>query len=249
VTAAGEQQHTLLEKVALIPRYLEEKQGSPWDLLPRSHELRESRLYMHGVRLHRRLLSDGYTMISSRRGRALYRLATELDADGVAGAFVDCGVWNGGSTILLSAAAPGREVWAFDSFEGLPEPGPLDGPESQDWTGECLGAEETLREGFRRFAHPERLHVVRGWFDQTFPEAVDQVGPIALLHADGDWYESVKLTLETFYDRIVPGGYVVIDDYGHWEGALRATDEFRSERGIDAELVAVDYAGRYWRKP
>jgi hypothetical protein len=141
-------------------------------------------------------------------------------------------------------------VWAFDSFEGLPEAdAALDGDEAQDWTGECLGAEDKLREGFRRFAQPERLHVVKGWFEDTFPDAVADVGRVALLHADGDWYESVKLTLETFYDRIAPGGYVVLDDYGHWIGAKRATDEFRAARGITAPLVKVDYAGRYWRKP
>ena len=249
-SATEERQNNVFQKAALIPRYLEEKQGSPWDLLPRRRDLRHPELYVEGGRLHHRLLREGYTMISSRRGRTLFRLARQLDRDGVQGAFVDCGVWNGGSTILLSNAAPEREVWAFDSFEGLPEADPsLDGDEAQDWTGECLGAEDMLREGFRKFAHPERLHVVKGWFEDTFPGALDEVGQVALLHADGDWYESVKLTLETFYDRIAPGGYVVLDDYGHWIGAKRATDEFRAARGITAPLITVDYAGRYWRKP
>jgi O-methyltransferase len=189
-------------------------------------------------------------MTSSRRGRALLRLARQVDRDRVPGAIVDCGVWNGGSTVLLSIGAPGREVWAFDSFEGLPEADPqLDGDEAQGWTGECLGAEDVLREGFARYADPQRLHVVKGWFQDTFPTAAEQVGQVAVLHADGDWYESVKLTLETFYDRIAPGGYVVIDDYGEWIGARRATDEFRAARGITAPLVTVDHTGRYWRKP
>jgi O-methyltransferase len=250
VTTATEERHTLLQKAALIPRYLEQKQGNPWDLLPRRRDLRQPSEYLEGARLHHRLLREGYTMTSSRRGRALHRLARQLDADGVEGAFVDCGVWNGGSTILLSNASPGREVWAFDSFEGLPEADPeVDGEESRDWTGECLGAEDKLREGFSRYASPERLHVVKGWFQDTFPTARDEVGPVALLHVDGDWYESVLLTLRTFYDRIPSGGYIVLDDYGHWIGAERATDEFRREVGDSTPMVAVDYAGRYWRKP
>jgi hypothetical protein len=243
-------EHTLLEKVALIPRYLDRKQGSPWDLLPRRRELRHPQLYLEGGRLHHRLLREGHTMTSSRRGRALYRLARRVREDGVPGALVDCGVWNGGSTVLLSAGAPDREAWAFDSFEGLPEADPeRDGDEAQNWTGECLGAEDMLREGFRKYADPARLHVVKGWFQDTFSTAADDVGEVAILHADGDWYDSVKLTLETFYDNIAPGGFVVIDDYGEWIGARRATDEFRAARGIDAPLVGVDHTGRYWRKP
>jgi O-methyltransferase len=187
-------------------------------------------------------------MTSSRRGRALHRLARRIDRDAVPGALVDCGVWNGGSTILLSDAAPERDVWAFDSFEGLPAAGPLDGPDSAAWTGECQGAEETLREGFRRYASPERLHVVKGWFDETFPTAVGEVGRVALLHADGDWYDSVLLTLRTFYPRVSPGGYVVIDDYGAWPGAKRAVDEFRREVGETAPMASADFTGRYWRK-
>ena len=248
--AVTESDHTLLQKIALIPHYLERKQGSTWDLLPRRRDLRHPEQYLEGGRLHYRLLREDYTMISSRRGRTLFRLARQVDRDGVPGALVDCGVWNGGSTILLSSGAPAREAWAFDSFEGLPDADPeLDGTDAQAWNGGCVGAEAMLREGFRRYADPERLHVAKGWFQDTFPQAVDEIGAIAILHADGDWYESVKLTLETFYDRISPGGYVVLDDYGEWPGSRRATDEFRAARGIDAPLIAVDPAGRYWRKP
>jgi len=248
VEAPAEVRHTLMQKVALVPAYARETQGTLWDRAPRRRDLRHPRSYWHAMRLHHRLLREGYTMTSSRRGRALQRLARRLDHDGVPGALVDCGVWNGGSTVLLSEASPDRDVWAYDSFEGLPEAGPLDGPESTSWTGECLGAEEKLREGFRRYASPERLHVVKGWFDQTFAATADDVGPVALLHADGDWYESVMLTLRTFYPRVSPGGFVVIDDYGAWPGAKRAVDEFRQEVGETAPMVSADFTGRYWRK-
>jgi O-methyltransferase len=187
-------------------------------------------------------------MVSCRRGRTLYRLARHIERRRVSGALVDCGVWNGGSTVLMSTGAPSREAWAFDSFEGLPEPSPMDGHESLEWAGECLGSEEKVREAFMRFADPGRLHVVQGWFEETFELSAPLVGRVALLHADGDWYESVALTLATFYEYINAGGYVVIDDYGHWEGAQRATDEFREVNGISAPLVRVDYTGVYWRK-
>jgi hypothetical protein len=70
-----------------------------------------------------------------------------------------------------------------------------------------------------------------------------------VLHCDGDWYDSVLRSLETFYPMIPSGGYVVVDDYGHWIGARRATDEFRRRVSDDTPLVRADYTGRYWRKP
>ena len=72
---------------------------------------------------------------------------------------------------------------------------------------------------------------------------------IALLHIDADWYESVKLVLERLYDRVSPGGFVVLDDYGYWEGCRRAWSEFWAGRGPAAELVDVDGVGAYFQKP
>jgi O-methyltransferase len=240
---------TLWRKATLLPKYLRDAQGTPWDLAPRPHELVDLREYVRAVRLHRILLREGYTMTSSRRGRTLHRLAREVDRTGVRGSLVDCGVWNGGSTILLSDGAPLRETWAFDSFEGLPEPGEWDGSRAQGWARGCLGAEERLREGFARYGNAARLHVVKGWFEDTFAAHAPDVGPIAVLHCDGDWYESVLLTLRAFYPQVETGGYVVVDDYGYWPGARRATDEFRAQVGDDAPMQAADHSGYHWRKP
>jgi O-methyltransferase len=222
--------------------------ASVWDELPRARDLADPRAYWQGVRLFRELHGGGYTMASSRRGRTLFRLARDVERRGIPGDLVDCGVWNGGSTVLLSAGARSREVWAFDSFEGLPEPGPLDGAESNAYVGECVGSEEMVRDAFARYANLERLHIVKGWFAETFPSAAPRIASIAVLHADGDWYESVLLTLETFYPKLNRGGYVVIDDYGHWKGARTATDEFRRAQGIASPMRTIDYTGRYWQK-
>ena len=218
------------------------------DLAPTSVEIRRPLEYVRSVLLWTRVRQRGYTMLGCRRGRTLYRLARDADRRRVPGALVDCGVWNGGSTALLSAGAPAREAYAFDSFEGLPPAdAEVDGEHSAGWGGECLGAEENVRDALAQFGSPERLHIVRGWFEDTFPSAVDAVGPIAVLHADGDWYASVLLTLETFYERISPGGYVVVDDYGVWSGARKAVDEFRATRALAEPLIVVD-AAAYWRR-
>jgi hypothetical protein len=219
------------------------------DLAPTGPEIRRPRQYVHSVLLWKNVRQRGYTMLGCRRGRTLYRLAREIDRSGIPGALVDCGVWNGGSTALLSAGAPSREVYAFDSFEGLPPPDEqLDGEASLDREGWCLGVEDNVRDALRRYGSAERLHIVKGWFEDTFPREASSVGPIAVLHADGDWYASVRLTLETFYHRVSPGGFVAVDDYGVWSGARQAVDEFRLARSIEEPLVRVE-AAAYWRKP
>jgi O-methyltransferase len=221
------------------------------DLLPSLGELPALGRYRRSHGLYRRLRAGGWTMLGPRRGRTLFRLADEVERAGVPGALVDCGVWNGGSSILLAAGAPSRELWAFDSFAGLPEPDAAsDGAEAAGMGGDLVGSEEKLRDGFARFAGGvQRLHVRAGWFEDTLRPAAAEIGPVAVLHCDGDWYESVRLTLEVMYPLVSPGGFVVIDDYGTFPGAQRATDEYRSTVGDAAPLRRIDHTGRYWRRP
>lgn len=236
-------------KGALLPLGLDVPLGALYDVVPSGKELRRLGEYRRATGLWRHLRVGGYTLIGSRRARALHRLALVCDLDAVEGALVDCGCYNGGSSVMMSAGAPGREVWAFDSFQGLPETGPRDPGSADDWVGELVASEAKVREAFRRFASPGRLHVVPGWFADSFPRTEDQIERVAILHADGDWYESVRLTLETFEPKVAPGGFVVIDDYGAWEGAKEATHEYRNANGIDAPLVEIDHTAAYWRKP
>ena len=212
--------------------------------LPRPAELARPAELWTTARTHYRLRHEGYTMLSSRKGRTLMRLAGELERSAVPGAIVDCGVWNGGSSVLLSLGAPSRRVWAFDSFAGLPPPGALDGADSAGWEGAYRGSAVRVRDGFARYSNTARLRIVEGWFEDTMPTVADEIGPIALLHVDADWYESVKLALETFYPAVSPGGVVVIDDYTSWTGARRATDEFRAAAGVSSALVDA----HWWRK-
>jgi hypothetical protein len=239
--ATGELNRRLaFQRVLRQPRWLVS------DLAPTSAELGHPRTYVRGVALWYRVRQQGFTMLGCRRARTLYRLAVEVERAGVPGSLVDCGVWNGGSTAMLAAGAPTRAAWAFDSFEGLPEPSEHDPEDAAEWEASCLGREENVAEAFRRFAQPNQLHTVKGWFDQTLPEHASRVGPIAVLHADGDWYESIRVTLDSLYDHVSPGGYVVVDDYSVWSGAKRAVDEFRAEREIGAKLQRAE-ASAYWQ--
>jgi hypothetical protein len=222
-----------------------------WEALPRRSDLGDLPGYVRSLRILWTLFGE-YTMLFPLRARALHRLARRADRDGVPGALVDCGTWNGGSTALLSAASPQRPIWAFDSFEGTSAATEQDGltPDERAFSaGQCRGEEANLRQAVALFGAPDNLAVRAGWFEDTLEPAVSEVGAIAVLHVDADWYEPVRLALEAFYPLVSPGGWIVIDDYGALPGAARATEEFRAAAGDDAPLVRVDQTGRYWRKP
>jgi hypothetical protein len=55
---------------------------------------------------------------------------------------------------------------------------------------------------------------------------------LALLRLDGDLYKSTQDALTSLYDKVSPGGYVIVDDYNSWDGCRAAADEFRKQRGI-----------------
>lgn len=216
------------------------------DLAPTAEERADLAGYARGVALWYRLRQGGFTMLGCRRGRTLRRLAADAERQGVEGALVDCGVWNGGSSVLLASGAPGRQTWCFDSFAGLPAPSADDGERSVGWHGACHGSVAAVASAFSRFAPSTPYRIVEGWFADTFP-TVD-IPSIAVLHADGDWHDSIDLTLRTFYPRLAEGGFVIVDDYGLWDGARRATDTFRAEAGIAAPLRSVDGNAVCWQK-
>jgi len=194
----------------------------------------------------------GYTAVFVPRLVALYKLSEEINQRSVPGDIVECGVYNGGSAAIMASLCEksplSRNVWLFDSFEGLPKPSDKDGEEALAYEGWCHGDLSKVKEVLRKLRIPEsRVHIVKGWFQDTFPSA--QIRDIAILHIDADWYDSVKLCLEKFYDSVQPGGYIVLDDYGDWEGCRIATDEFLKKRALDVKLIQVDYTGFYFQKP
>ncbi|HXI69239.1 MAG TPA: TylF/MycF/NovP-related O-methyltransferase [Verrucomicrobiae bacterium] len=76
---------------------------------------------------------------------------------------------------------------------------------------------------------PGFLHFLKGWFQETMPKDSSQISQIAILRLDGDWYDSTRVCLEFLYDKVVPGGFVIIDNYGAYEGCRKAVAEFRQK--------------------
>jgi hypothetical protein len=201
--------------------------------------------------LYRQIRS--HTMCSNARLRALYRGVRQVVQNDVRGDLVECGCARGGSAALMALTlrrlGAQRALWLFDTFEGLPAP-TADDPDHEIaglFTGTCVGRVEEVQDLFDRLQVAEGVQFIKGLFQDTLPRA--RVRQIALLHIDGDWYESVKTCLENLYDKVTPGGTIQFDDYGYWKGARKAVDEFLEKRRIKAHLRRLDYSGRALVKP
>ena len=206
-----------------------------------------------------------YTMLSYQRLSNIYDLSKLIESQKRGGAFVECGAWKGGCAAVMAFVAEkaksNRKVWLFDSFEGLPEPTNKDGLFAKEYSSGktfgnlakiniLVGLVEDVKKIFFSILkiNKENTVIKKGWFQNTLPEARDKIGNIAILHLDGDWYESTKFCLDNLYNNVIEGGYVIIDDYYYLEGCRKAVDEFFKERNIKADLIKIDEAGAYFKK-
>lgn len=195
------------------------------------------------------------TMIGVVRMRNLRRIIETVIAEQIPGDFIETGVWRGGACIYMSgilAAHDERErrVWVADSFEGLPPPSPELYPEDagdiHSNYQELAISEQSVRSNFQRYGLlSDRVSFLRGWFKDTLPTAPIQ--QIALLRLDGDMYESTIQALDALYDKVSPGGFVIVDDYG-LAGCRKAVEDFRSQHSITDAIEDVDGAAVFWRK-
>lgn len=155
-------------------------------------------------------------------------------------AVVECGTWKGGMAAgLLAVAGGARDFHFFDSFEGLPPAEAIDGQKAIDWQADTEAPDyyDNNRADRAEFearvtaaAQPDqRLHIHQGWFKDTLPKAPTDL-EIAVLRLDGDWYQSTLDCLEHLFDKLIPGGLIIIDDYLDWDGCSRAVHDFLSSR-------------------
>jgi O-methyltransferase len=208
-----------------------------------------------------------YTITSAARMQSLIDSVRYCERRGIPGAFAECGVWLGGSVLVmvLTLQALGREdrdIYLYDTFEGMTEPGeddvsPFDPPALETWrAAQQQGAvawpeyfdpakfhEQAVRETLLATGYPaERLHFVRGTVEETLPARAPE--RLALLRLDTDWYDSTLHELRHLYPRLETGGVLIVDDYGHWEGARRAVDEYFATAAAPVLLNRVDYTAR-----
>ena len=205
-----------------------------------------------------------HTLSSPQRLAALCDAVEYVARRPIEGDIVECGVWRGGSMMaaaltLQRLGETDRGLHLFDTFAGMPEPSEADEPSPYDayspqkrWRRQSRGSNastwaavpvERVEEAMMSTGYPaDRVHCVPGMVEDTLPERAPE--KIALLRLDTDWYESTKHELEQLYPRLVEGGILIIDDYGHYEGARRAVDEFFADTGEVVLLNRIDYTGR-----
>lgn len=206
---------------------------------------------------------EPFTLTSKPMAFALYQAINYLEANNIGGAIVECGVAAGGSMMLAAATLLAhhrceRDLYLFDTFDWLFEqPCPHDGfVGAADTLSKTPGAQTRPRDVSVQQVStnmattgypPERTHLVPGLVQDTL--ASTPTGDIALLRLDTDFYESTRCELETLYPRLVPGGVLILDDYGKLKGATTATDEYFSQHPNPPLLHRIETQGRIATKP
>ena len=201
-----------------------------------------------------------FTMTSVERMAALINAVTYVTQNGIAGDIAECGVWRGGSmmTVALTLLAHGdrsRSLYLFDTFEGMSSPTAddksLDGVSAdvqlaQDPRGTgiwCCASLDDVRANILSTGYPEeKIHLIKGKVEDTIPGNIPS--NLSLLRLDTDWYESTRHELKYLYPKLDAKGILIIDDYGHWQGAKKAVDEYFAELGGNIYLHRIDYTGR-----
>jgi O-methyltransferase len=209
--------------------------------------------YFHGTAV---------TMLPKVRLENIRVCISRILSDGIPGDLIETGVWRGGGCIFMRGCLkalghPERVVWVADSFEGLPEPDLArtkerdfyHSPVMQKAYEKMAASEEEVRRNFAAYGLlDENVRFLKGWFKDTLSSA--SIKQLALIRLDGDFYESTTDALNALYNKLVPGGFVIIDDYGEdvWTDCRAAVDEFRTSHRISEPLISVDSKCSFWRK-
>ena len=236
----------------------------------------EENLYLHSLDpAEREVLeaSVGWTMCSPLQRHFIIDSVRYIANSGIRGDIVECGVWRGGMMQIAAKIALARfaqqhflpGLWLFDTFEGMPEPesdrdrdmyngvhasdhlarSPRIGANNEP-TVWCYADIDDVRAGMSLTGYPENLiHLVPGKVEATIPKRGPEA--IALLRIDTDWESSTRHVLESFFDRVVPGGVIAFDDYESWAGARFAVDDFFASRDLVPLLIRLD-KGRVYIK-
>lgn len=201
-----------------------------------------------------------YTMTSLQRLYALNQAVNYISKNNINGDFVECGVWRGGSSMmsaltLLENKDTSRNLYLYDTFEGMSEPTEKDVSMVGDlaehtWQDrdKCEADLNDVQTNMKKTNYPfSKISFVEGKVEETIPKTLPS--SIALLRLDTDWYESTYHELVHLFPKLISGGVLIIDDYGHWQGARKAVDQYFAEQKIPILLNRIDYTGRIAIKP
>jgi O-methyltransferase len=204
-----------------------------------------------------------FTMTSIERLYALYKSVEYIVSADLDGDFAETGVWRGGSCMLiaetlLALSSSSRQIFLFDTFTGHPQP---DADKDVDiWGNRAIDEWQRMtRDGNHDWGYvsleevqanlaltgypTNNLVFVKGMVEETVRH-VPSMDKLALLRLDTDWHDSTRASLEYLYPRLVSGGVLIVDDYGHYQGQRMALDAYLKATGESILLNRIDYSCR-----
>ena len=206
---------------------------------------------------------SNYSMTPRIRIYNLLQALKHVKQNSIEGDFVECGVWKGGNIIMFRKFQENeffndkRNIFAYDTFSGMSEPSKEDfnlikkisaknllekDKEKKTNTWGVCGLDEVKSNILKNVTSIENIKFIKGKVEETLMNEENLPKKISILRLDTDWYESTKKELEILYSKVTPGGIIIIDDYGHWNGSRQAVDEYF--KGKFVWMHYVDYACR-----
>lgn len=203
-----------------------------------------------------------YTMVSVERLYSNYNASLYISKNNIAGSIVECGVWKGGSSMMMlntlkNRKDESRDVYLYDTYEGMSEPTEFDKKtgsttlamekwkemSQEEYNEWCYSSIEEVQKNVKSVGYDlSKVHFIKGKVEDTIPATLPE--KISILRLDTDWYESTKHEMVHLFPRLVSGGVLIIDDYGSWEGARKAIDEYIEHNSIKILLNRIDSTGR-----
>ena len=207
---------------------------------------------------------EPYTMTSIERIFALKSAVKYTIKNNLNGSYVECGVWKGGSCMMIAKTLIemnrlDKEIWLYDTFEGMTNPTNEDVEVETNLKGmELLKNIDKTTDKLNMWAYAPKdlviknmdstgyekknIKYIEGKVEDTLISSMPK--SIAMLRLDTDWYESTKIELEMLYPLLVSGGVLIIDDYGHFKGSKKAVDDYFNNIKEKPLLHRIDYSGR-----
>jgi hypothetical protein len=214
------------------------------------------------------LVAKKFSMTSYERLWATCSAVKYIKKNDIEGDFVECGVWRGGNSILMALIAKNlginnKRFFLYDTFEGMTDPSFIDKDLSGVYAKDllkstkkvngnniwCIAGLDDVKNNFLKSSYPlELVNFIKGDVAETLRKEENLPDKISLLRLDTDWYESTKVELEVLFPLLVKGGVCIIDDYGHWQGAKKAVDEYFIRQNFFPLMNVTDYTGRVFIK-
>lgn len=203
--------------------------------------------------------SAPYSLTSVERMYALFSAVRYIVENKIPGDFCECGVWKGGSSMLIANALvyfkdSSRKIYLYDTFEGMSEPSVKDYDLNGIHASKLLVGDrennkfwaysplDEVRENMTKTSYPkENIIYIKGKVEDTIPSTIPL--KISLLRLDTDWYESTMHEMTYLYPILSKEGVLIIDDYGHFKGCKEAVDEY-FQSSLMPFLCRIDYTGR-----